>query len=177
MEGVGVWCAMSQQRPNGQPQHFSAWSKEQLGWVSPTVIDPRVKQKIVLPPIEDDPGNCVKVIVRPDGSEYLLLENRQRKGFDASLPADGLLIWRVMPGGGRERQPVFLEEAHGVEGPSGPRLYSGAVPFPSPANTAFTPFTTPSSKSHLGGGLDVHITNIRRLPDGRITFHIGYEYQ
>ena len=28
----------------------------------------------------------------------------------------------------------------------------------------------------LGGGLPVYITNIRRLPDGRITFHIGYEY-
>ena len=32
---------------------------------------------------------------KPDGSEYLLLENRQKKGFDASLPGEGLLIWRV----------------------------------------------------------------------------------
>jgi hypothetical protein len=24
--------------------------------------------------------------------------------------------------------------------------------------------------------LPVYITNIRKLPDGRITFHIGYEY-
>jgi hypothetical protein len=24
--------------------------------------------------------------------------------------------------------------------------------------------------------LPVHITNIRRLPDGRVTFFIGYEY-
>jgi M6 family metalloprotease-like protein len=175
MEGVGVWCAMSQQRPAGQPQHFSAWCKEQLGWITPTIIDPRVRQKLVLGPVSDDPANVFKVIVRPDGSEYFLLENRQRKGFDASLPADGLLVWRVMPG--NQTQKVYLEESHGVEGPSGPRLFPGAVPFPSPANTAFTPFTTPSSKSQLGGGLDVYITNIRRLPDGRVTFHIGYEYQ
>ncbi len=41
----------------------------------------------------------------------------------------------------------------------------------------FTPFTTPSSKSQLGGGLPVYITNIRQLPDGRVTFYIGYQFQ
>jgi hypothetical protein len=29
----------------------------------------------------------------------------------------------------------------------------------------------------LGGGLPVHITNIRQHPDGRVSFHLGYEYQ
>jgi M6 family metalloprotease-like protein len=177
MEGVGVWCAMSQQSAGGRPQHFSAWSKEQLNWIKPVVVDPRVKQKVVLSPIEDDPTQCVKVIVRTDGSEYYLLENRRKKGFDASLPADGLLIWRVLPGGGRERQPVFLEESHGIEGSAGPRSNPSSVPFPSPSNASFTPYTTPNSASKIGGGLDVFITNIRRLPDGRVTFHIGYEFQ
>ena len=51
-----------------------------------------------------------------------------------------------------------------------------AVPFPSKSNTAFTPYTTPSSKSLKGGGLPVYITNIRKLPDGRVTFYVGYEY-
>lgn len=170
-EGVGVWCAMSNQVGNGKPQHFSAWCREQLGWIRPTLIDPRVKQKLVLGPIEDDPTQCVKVAVRADGSEYFLLENRQKKGFDESLPASGLLVWRVVNG-----KPV-LEESHGVEGASGPKVYLSAVPFPSQSNTSFTPYTVPSSRSQLGGGLPVHVTNIRRLPDGRITFHIGYEYQ
>ena len=39
------------------------------------------------------------------------------------------------------------------------------------------PYTVPSSKCQLGGGLEVYITNIRRLPDGRVTFQVGYEYQ
>jgi hypothetical protein len=175
MEGVGVWCAMSQQNGGGRPQHFCAWSKEQLGWVKPVVIDPRVRQKLVLGPIEDSPTECFKVMVKPDGGEYFLLENRRKKGWDSALPAEGLLIWRVMPGNVTQR--VFLEESHGVAGPTGPRSFPADVPFPSRANTAFTPFTTPSSKSVTGGGLPVHITNIRKLPDGRITFHIGYEYQ
>jgi hypothetical protein len=81
------------------------------------------------------------------------------------------LVWRVV-----NNRPV-LEEAHGVEGASGPRVFLPDVPFPSKANTAFTPYTVPSSRSQLGGGLPVYVTNISRLPDGRITFHIGYEYQ
>ena len=175
MEGVGVWCAMSQQLPNGRPQHFSAWSKEQLGWLKPTMVDPRVKQKLILSPIEDDATQCYKVPLKADGSEYLLLENRKKKGWDADLPAEGLLVWRVIPGNGTQK--VFLEESHGIEGPAGPRSAPGAVPFPSPANDSFTPFTTPSSKATTGGGFDVFVTNVRRLPDGRIAFHLGYEYQ
>jgi M6 family metalloprotease-like protein len=169
-EGVGVWCAMSNQAGLGKPQHFSAWSKEQLGWISPCVIDPSVKQKLILAPIENSSKECFKVLARQDGSEYFLLENRKKKGFDASLPAEGLLIWRVIA-----NRPI-LEESHGVEGPAGPRVFLDSVPFPSKANNAFTPYTTPSSRSQLGGGMPVHITNIRRLPDGRVTFYVGYEF-
>ncbi len=170
MEGAGVWCAMSQQQGRGKPQHFCAWSKERLGWVKPTLIDPTIKQKLVLSPIEDSPKECFKILIRPDGSEYLLLENRRKKGFDESLPAEGLLIWRVV--GNRPS----LKEAHGVEGAAGPRVFLTDVPYPSTANNAFTPYTIPSSRAPGEGGRPVHITNIRRLADGRISFHIGYEY-
>ncbi len=170
-EGVGVWCAMSNQIGGGRPQHFSAWSKEQLGWVKPVVIDPRVKQKLILAPINDDPTQCYKVMVRPDGSEYFLLEYRRKMGWDGQLPAEGLLIWRVT-----NNRPI-LEESHGVEGARGPGTRPDLVPYPSSSNTAFTPYTLPSSRSQLGGGLPVWITNIRKLPDGRISFHVGYEYQ
>lgn len=170
-EGVGVWCAMSNQVNDGRPQHFCAWSKEKLDWVKPAVIDPTVKQKLILSPIEDSPKECFKVLVKSDGSEYFLLENRRKKGFDQSLPAEGLLIWRVV-----NNKPI-LEESHGVEGPEGPRRFLTSVPFPSTANNSFTPYTTPSSRSQLGGGLPVYVTNIRKLPDGRITFYIGHEFQ
>jgi hypothetical protein len=35
----------------------------------------------------------------------------------------------------------------------------------------------PGTGSPLGGGLPVHITEIHRLPDGRIAFHVGWEYR
>lgn len=170
-EGLGNWCAMSNQTPYGRPQHFGAWCKEQLGWLTPTVVDPTVKQKLVLAPVNGSTNECFKVLIRPDGSEYLLLENRRKTGFDSSLPDEGLLIWRIV--GNR----VILEESHGVEGPSGPRVFLPDVPYPSAANDAYTPYTTPSSRSLLGGGLPVHLTNIRQHPDGRVSFHLGYEYQ
>jgi M6 family metalloprotease-like protein len=176
-EGVWQWCAMSNQIGGGRPQHFCAWSKEQLGWIKPTVIDPRVKQKLILSPIEDDPTQCFKVMLRPDASEYYLLEARKRTGWDSQLPGEGLLVWRVFNGARGQQQPVYLEESHGIEGARGPSSFPTSVPFPSVANNSFTPYTTPSSKSQLGGGLPVWITNIRKLPDGRVTFHIGYEYQ
>jgi M6 family metalloprotease-like protein len=76
LEGLGQWCLMSNQVGNGKPQHASAWCKERLGWIEPAVIDPRVKQKLILAPIEDSSKECVKVLIHHDGSEYLLLENR-----------------------------------------------------------------------------------------------------
>src|SRR5262249_29747590 len=82
-EGLGVWCALSNPFATARPQHLSAWAKEKLGWLRPAVIDPTVRQKIVLAPVEDSPTECVKVLVRLDGSEYFLLENRRKKGFDA----------------------------------------------------------------------------------------------
>ena len=141
--GLGVWCTMSTGHgQDGKPLHFCAWSKEQLGWIKPAVIDPTEKQKLVLSPIEKSPKECFKVLLKPDGSEYLLLENRVRKSFDQRLPAEGLLIWRVLDG-----RPV-LEESHGVTTPQdGPIAASSALRCrtPAAANTAFTPYTTPSS--------------------------------
>jgi hypothetical protein len=120
---------------------MSAWCKEQLGWLRPTVIDPTIRQKLLLSPVEGSGTECFKVLARPDGSEYFLLEVRKKMEFDVDLPGEELLIWRVVRG-----RP-FLEGSHGVEGPLGPRSFLRQIPFPSASNHAFTPFTTPSSKT------------------------------
>lgn len=170
-EGLGAWCAMSNTFETSRPQHLSAWCKERLGWLKPVTVDPTVKQKLVLSPVNGSGRECLKVLARPDGSEYFLLENRKKTGFDSDLPADGLLIWRVVDG-----RPL-LEESHGGEGPSGPTTLTNLVPYPSASNTAFTADTTPSSRSPVGGGLPVSVTNIRKLPDGRVALQIGYDYR
>lgn len=169
--GAGNWCLMSNELGRGRPQHMSAWCKEQLGWLKPAVIDPTEKQSLILAPVEGSATECFKILIRRDGSEYFLLENRQQRDFDTGLPAGGLLIWRVVG-----NHPI-LEESHGIEGPLGPRVFLNAIPFPSAANHAFTPDTHPSSRSLLGGGLPVHVNEIRQLADGRVTFTVGHGYQ
>jgi M6 family metalloprotease-like protein len=170
-EGLGVWCTMAVGHgEDGKPLHLSAWCKEKLGWLKPAVIDPRLKQKLILAPVEKSPKECYKVLIQPDGSEYLLLENRVARGFDRDLPGQGLLIWHVV------KDRPTLEESHGLLGPEGPNRFLDSVPFPSTSNNAFTPYTTPSSKGQKEDGLAVHITNIQKLTDGRIIFFIGYEY-
>ncbi len=171
MEGVGIWCTMANGHgQQGRPRHMSAWCKEVMGWLKPTVIDPTTPQRIILSPVTANDRECLKILVRKDGSEYFLLENRQARSFDKDLPNDGLLIWRVVDG-----RPV-LEESHGISGPEGPNRFLTVVPYPRASNNSFTPFTTPSSRSQKGGGVPVHITNIRKLPDGRIALEIGVEY-
>ncbi len=171
MEGLGRWCSMSNGEGfDGRPVHFSAWCKEQMGWTLPTVIDPRVQQKLILSPIEGKNSECIKIPVRPDGTEYFLLENRIKKRFDQNLPGEGLLIWRVVDG------KPNLEESHGIAGPAGPGRFPESVPYPSKSNRDFTPMTTPTSSPVKQGGWPLHITNIQRLPDGGIAFLIGYEF-
>lgn len=168
--GLGNWCLMSVQVSNGRPQHMSAWSKERLGWIKPTVIDPSVRQRLVLGPIENAPRECFKIPLRPDGSEYLLLENRQKIGFDASVPAEGLLVWRVTNG-----RPVLVE-AHGLTGPRAPTMNVQNIPYPTPRNSEYTPYSKPSSAIESDDAQPVYITDIRRLPDSKVAFSVGYAF-
>lgn len=97
--GLGVWCTMALGHgERGRPLHLSAWCKEQMGWLRPAVIDPRVRQKLILSPVEGAATECFKVLLTADGSAYLLLENRAAKGFDREIPNERLLIWRVSGG-------------------------------------------------------------------------------
>jgi immune inhibitor A len=71
----------------------SAWEKEQLGWVAVEWIG-QTDSTMTMAPVQRD-----RTVYRFDGKdgEYLLLENRQRKGSDRFLPGSGLLIWHVDP--------------------------------------------------------------------------------
>ena len=142
-EGVGVWCAMSNQVGGGKPQHFCAWCKEQLGWVKPAVIDPAVKQKLILSPIED----VAEGVLQGAGPA-----RRQRVLPAGESPEEGL---RREPAGrgpadlarACNNRPI-LEESHGVEGADRPAVLPRArCRTPAPPNDAFTPYTTPSSRA------------------------------
>jgi immune inhibitor A len=96
-EGIGKWGLMGQGTWVGRgnsPPHMEAWSKLRLGWVDTLVVD-RTTVGVRVPAVTEQPL-VVKIPAVPDKpSEYYLVENRQRTGFDASLPGEGLLVWHV----------------------------------------------------------------------------------
>lgn len=61
------------------PPHMSAWSKYKLGWVSPTIVN--TSGNYSLSQACDNPDMIMINVGYPNG-EYLLIENRQRCGFE-----------------------------------------------------------------------------------------------
>ena len=99
-----------------RPFHLCAWCKMVIGWVRPAIIDPSKPQKIALRPILSSGNECVRVLLKPDGSEYLLLSNRRREGFMTELPSAGLVVLKVGPNDrpSAPQKQVQLLEAHGL---------------------------------------------------------------
>ena len=95
-EGIGVWCLMAAGSYNGDEENPSvpcAWCKVDQGWVD--VVTPTETQKVTLADVKD--AHTVLKLWK-DGapqSEYFLVENRQKQGRDADLPAGGLLLWHI----------------------------------------------------------------------------------
>ncbi len=82
--GGGGWCFRPGDPLGTCPSHMSGWSKSQLGWVEVRNIEDDA-DGVVISPLESD-----RTVVRAwrngeMGTEYFLLENRQRIGFDAGL--------------------------------------------------------------------------------------------
>jgi M6 family metalloprotease-like protein len=97
-EGAGNWCLMAGGSWGGdgnspeRPAHMSAWSKTFLGWVLPKL--PAGNPSISLEDIESK-AVALKVPISAVGTQYYLIENRQKTKFDDHLPIGGLLIWRI----------------------------------------------------------------------------------
>jgi M6 family metalloprotease-like protein len=96
-QGLGAWTLMAGGSWNGNggdsPAHFDAWCKVQLGWIAPTVVTTSTFGAQA-PQVEQNPV-VFKVVSTSAATEYYLVENRQNVGFDAPLPANGLLIYHV----------------------------------------------------------------------------------
>jgi len=98
--GVGKWCLMSGGSWNGpgsngmSPSHMSAWCKQRLGWLSVN----QIQSDVLGQPIDQVETNQVCFRLRNAlmaGTEYFLVENRQKTGFDSYLPGCGIAIWHI----------------------------------------------------------------------------------
>lgn len=187
-KGVGRWSLMGHGLWNGSaqlggtPAHLDAWSKQKLGFVAPQLVagfNP-VELKQLLSIYQGGQVLRLNLNLLPEGSEYFLIENRQKEGFDASLPGEGLLVWHVdesVVGSWNETHPnddqyhpmLALKQADGLN-----QLGSGTSegdandPFPGTAGayTIFSATSNPSSRDYSGADRGVNITGISNLTDG-----------
>jgi M6 family metalloprotease-like protein len=96
---AGPWDIMSQHwiERNLPPPAPSSFTRLQLGWIAPDqVIAMKAGEtrEVALKPLASGAGPLV-VRIPLDAGRYLLIENRQKTGADAVLPAAGLLVLEV----------------------------------------------------------------------------------
>jgi M6 family metalloprotease-like protein len=177
--GLGRWSLMAGGSWNNSgrtPAHFDAWSKYKLGFVSVERLTSN-ETDVEIPQVETSPAVYRLWTSGALGSQYFLVENRQRTGFDTYIPGEGLLIYHVdeaKSGNTQEWCPgspasmhykVALEQADGFFGLEG--CYGGATsgdgadPFPGSHNKrAFDDTSAVDSRDYYDNSTQVAAWNI-----------------
>ena len=93
---VGAWDIMDYGNYNGNgycPAGYSAHERWMMGWLTPTELN-KATTVTDMPALSDE---SQAYLIRNDGfkDEYYIVENRQQKGWDESLPGRGILVFHV----------------------------------------------------------------------------------
>ncbi len=164
--GIGRWCCMAGGTWNNSgktPAHFSAWCKEELGWIAPVELSGTGS---VTNMDHSDSSDETYRFNTPDSDEYFLLENRQKTGWDAYIPGEGLAVYHIdasrSNNADETRRLVEVEQADGDQdlngnGNSGDNgdLFPG-----SSNNTTFDCNSLPNSNTYDGASSNINIFNI-----------------
>ena len=94
--GMGDWSLMDSGSYNGNgfvPSGYTSYDKYCIGWIEPIELTSTQEVKNMHALNDADDVYIIKNPAHPD--EYYLLENRQKKGWDAYVPTQGMLILHV----------------------------------------------------------------------------------
>ncbi|QDA61178.1 M6 family metalloprotease domain-containing protein [Hymenobacter jejuensis] len=166
-EGIGNWCLMSGGSWNGggnRPAHPSAWCKAKQGWVS--VVNQTTNATVSIQDVKS--GYKVYRLWKNGaaGTEYFLVENRQKTGFDDNLPAGGLLIWHIddaVTSNTNEAhyQVALIQADNKKDLELNHNRGDGGDPYPGSANNhTFNGSSSPNSNSYAGVSTCVGVTSI-----------------
>ena len=93
---VGVWDLMSDNQQKAQQMTvYTKW--RYCKWIDeiPAITTPGV---YTLNPVESASKENIAYKIQPVGhDEYFVVEYRRKQGFDANLPGEGLLVYRINP--------------------------------------------------------------------------------
>jgi M6 family metalloprotease-like protein len=178
--GPGDWCLMSSgayggdDRTPARPTRPCAWALMDAGWMPATNLTQSRSERF--PPVAGPDGHIYRLWWQGEPStEYFLLENRQRAGYDADLPNRGLLVYHVVDDVIASRRSSNLVNAGPVPGirvEEADGQYDLTVranradwsdPFPDSLRAPrFGDDTVPSTHTYEGRHTDVELSQIQR---------------
>jgi len=94
--GMGAWSIMASGNYNGNsfvPAGYTSYERFACGWLSLQELNATTKIKSMKPVSQSPEAYCIYNEGYPD--EFFILENRQKEGWDASLPGKGLLVIHI----------------------------------------------------------------------------------
>jgi len=179
--GIGIFGLMSYGGDGPYPTELSPWSRQLLGWFTPTTIGSNACD-ISLKPIETG-GGIIKLHTPGMGPlEYLLISDSMNESFDRLLPGNGLLIWHIddaisdesypwYPGHTASHYKVALIQADGTYDLEKGINVGDPQDYYRTGNT-LSPTSNPSSISYTGYNTNIIINNIRFKQNGSGVFNI-----
>ena len=177
-EGLGNWSLMAGGSWNGSsglgssPAFPDAWSHIQMGYITPTIVSSNITGQII-----NNIENTSEAYFLQNslcGTEYFLVENRQKTSYDTYLPGNGLCIYHIdnsVNNNNNEWYPghtssghyhAALEQADGLwnlEHNSG-RGDAGDTYPGSTNNISFNNSSIPDSKNYGFNETDIAVSNI-----------------
>ncbi len=166
----GSWGCGQLEGPWNRPTHMSPWEKSRLGWVAVEDVGNAAKGlEFVLEPVQSS-GRVLRVPLSL--REYLLVEYRDRQGFDVDLPAGGVLIYHIDPtlplrpcASCAKVYQVAMEEADANDGLirtflEGGNLGEAGDPFAVDGPASLTSRTEPSTRLNSGAASPVTLYSI-----------------
>lgn len=175
--------------PGSLPGLPSAWSRMYLGWTTPEVVAPAAGETVQEPrslSSASEGAAPLQLLSNPFGvdwtstlagsGEYFLAEVRTKVGYDAGLPAPGLLIYHVDES--RRNNDAARNQDGGALLRVLPQdgvisLEPGDVTDPWPgAQTAFGPLSDPDSRLWNGAESGVSLPAIGAIAGGSVSLTV-----
>ncbi|MEM0519353.1 M6 family metalloprotease domain-containing protein [Aequorivita flava] len=165
-EGLGNWCLMAggTWNNNGRtPAHPSVYCKDEMGWMTPTLLTG--SGTINNMDYSQSSAEAYRLNTAV-GTEYFLIENRQKFIWDAFLPGSGICIYHIDRATGDNTNParyrVNLEQADGLNNLNN-NVNRGDTGDPYPGssnNTIFNCVSNPNSKTYNGNESSANVYGI-----------------
>ena len=192
-QGMGYWDLMDSGSYNGngyQPAGYTSYERWVAGWADPEELT-ATKQVSNMPDLQTS-GKSYIIYNPGNKNEYYLLENRQKTGWDASIPGAGLLILHVdysasawsgnTPNDDPSHQRmtwIAADNKYQYETYQGSKYYTvdgmANDPFPYGSVNAFGKSTTPAAQLYNKNTdgtyyLDSSVENITQNSDKTVSF-------